>query len=448
MTEIQNQLTDDIAIKNGSDFNKSIKIATLDGQIDNDELKALSIAYKENISWKIQITKKNLNQLKRSLNVWQNVWLWVAFKALNNKIDYNIEQKEIINTLKEFKDLPFDRKTNTPNLSAKAIFAIQWWLKELGYDTGRIDWQFGNNTKSALMKFQEKYNRDNKGAKVWINWQPWPKVIKALIKELEKVEEPKPVTEIPQAEEKVEEPKQVTELPQAEEKAEEPKPVTELPPLEESYSSMIRARHLEIYKNEVLTWITRLADNLSLSSSQIKTLFNSNELIKDEIIFSDIYNKWFTSKVLYHQYKDLFELGKSIGLRVKQNGNETLFYFIPQPKKNILDSLLTSEAKEKILSNDLNSYTKKIESLIKEKNTLKNARLALQFRIKQFFLDDLEQKADFNDEKPEDIKKLIEVLQELQKTYPIQLHHDKSVYDKIDSLIQKLTKELINHSKK
>jgi L-2-hydroxyglutarate oxidase LhgO len=69
MEKTQNQLTDIIARENGTDFNKSIKIAIADGEIDNNELKSLSRAYKENISGKIQITKENINQLKRSLNV-------------------------------------------------------------------------------------------------------------------------------------------------------------------------------------------------------------------------------------------------------------------------------------------------------------------------------------------------------------------------------------------
>ncbi len=448
MEKTQNQLTDIIARENGTDFNKSIKIAIADGEIDNNELKSLSRAYKENISGKIQITKENINQLKRSLNVWKKGWLWVIFKALNNISEYNPEWNEIITTLKEFENSSFDKENNTPDSSAKAISAIQWWLKLLGYDTGKLDWQFGKNTKTALMQFQKKYNKDNKYANVWTKWLPWPKVINALIKELENkkiatelVITKAPDTKVPVAEVKIVKVPDVK-LPVAEAKIVKvpyaEATVTKIQVPETIYANEKRKEHFAYFKDKFMTWINELTRDLKLSNSQIKELFNLNNPISKEE-FSNTYNRWLANNEIFYKYEDLFKMGKRIGLKVSENENKIQFNFTQQPIPKFR-SALTEEAREEILSHKLSSYIKKIESLILDTDVLIKFPSALQNRIKIYFLDDLETKDDFDTETQKDIENTIKSLEDLQKAYPNEI--GELVNKRINNLIQKLKNEI------
>lgn len=94
----------------------------------------------------------------------------------------NPTKTEIIKALNGFKDKTFDRKTGTPESSAAAIFGIQVWLR-LQWINVIIDGVYWEETKSAILEFQKKYNKAAK-RKLKEDWIPWTKTITALLDQL------------------------------------------------------------------------------------------------------------------------------------------------------------------------------------------------------------------------------------------------------------------------
>lgn len=108
---------------------------------------------------------------------------WVKESLQWNFADVNSPTKtEIIKVLNSFKDKTFDKKMETPESSAAAIFAIQAWLRLQWIDV-IIDWVYWINTGTAIRQFQKKYN-ETATKKLIVDWIPWTNTINALLDQL------------------------------------------------------------------------------------------------------------------------------------------------------------------------------------------------------------------------------------------------------------------------
>ncbi|EKD44254.1 MAG: hypothetical protein ACD_71C00195G0003 [uncultured bacterium (gcode 4)] len=117
----------------------------------------------------ISSTKVKIKWVKESLQ-WH-------FADVNNPT-----KTEIIKVLNSFKDKTFDKKMETPESSAAAIFSIQAWLRLQWIDV-IIDWVYWTNTSTAIKQFQKKYN-ETATKKLIVDWIPWTNTIKALLDQL------------------------------------------------------------------------------------------------------------------------------------------------------------------------------------------------------------------------------------------------------------------------
>lgn len=62
--------------------------------------------------------------------------------------------------------------------------AIQIALEKIGYDVWKIDWLFGDNTKTQVEEFQEKYNEEHKDQPITKDGFPWSETIRAILEKL------------------------------------------------------------------------------------------------------------------------------------------------------------------------------------------------------------------------------------------------------------------------
>lgn len=181
-------------------WNTSPESKTLDLNKDKyDNLGKLSEEYNKLLEYKweqiVQISRENLSKLASALNV-SDPKLRPVLNALRKKqLEKHVKDSyennaKILGALEEFKDASFDKKTNSPVWSVRAIFAIQAALEELWFPPdGWVDWFFWEKTKDKIFEFQKNYNNwKNDEEKIEEDWFPWPEVIKALIEEVSKLE--------------------------------------------------------------------------------------------------------------------------------------------------------------------------------------------------------------------------------------------------------------------
>lgn len=162
------------------------------------DLKTISMQYNEFLELQkrsiVDLSKENLKKLALDLQIPEKYRsdLWKVLTALRNlwldehKEKYN-SKEQVIDSLQKFKDSVFDKEQDIPKWSIEALFAIQAWLNLLWFNNNsNIDWQWWNETKNAIIKFQKYYNKSSY-EKIWESWLPWAKLVEAMISELTKI---------------------------------------------------------------------------------------------------------------------------------------------------------------------------------------------------------------------------------------------------------------------
>lgn len=145
----------------------------------------------------VEINEQKFNEQKISINQLEIDNLWINFNIDKNKLKpwvkekliesfsdiENPKQDEIIKVLELFKGIKFDKNCNIPKWSAKAIFAIQAWLRIL-WKNITVDWIYWLDTKRIIKEFQEEYIFNKNWKKKKGDWIPGIKTITSLISAL------------------------------------------------------------------------------------------------------------------------------------------------------------------------------------------------------------------------------------------------------------------------
>lgn len=151
----------------------------IEGQIketlkeSNDELSSLKdlvlSSDKKKLQWKLdKVIKVPLNGPTITQEVVKDIWVSDAIKILKTK--QNLSRNKIYG-----------------KNGAGTIFAVQYVLNGLGYSIKNIDGVIGPETKVAVKRFQEEWNKKNVDDKITADGLPGGQTIAKMVSKIEKI---------------------------------------------------------------------------------------------------------------------------------------------------------------------------------------------------------------------------------------------------------------------
>lgn len=275
------------------------------------DLKTISMQYNEFLELQkrsiVDLSKENLKKLALDLQIPEKYRsdLWKVLTALRNlwldehKEKYN-SKEQVIDSLQKFKDSVFDKEQDIPKWSIEALFAIQAWLNLLWFNNNsNIDWQWWNETKNAIIKFQKYYNKSSY-EKIWESWLPWAKLVEAMISEL---------TKIKSKNSKININKEIY--------------------LWGSYKDFKESQYLKESESKLIQDIKQFAKDNKLTNTHLEALFNSKDSMPKEHYYSLVLNH--NNKPFdFTEYERLHGIWKRLWLIVRfdvNDDNNVLFSF-------------------------------------------------------------------------------------------------------------------------